>query len=83
MLRTINTSLLAFLIAIAICILMVLYLPVGLHNRLLLTVVFVVPIWLAIALWVTQKNNMKRVLVTQIASLVVLSLLITLGLLYG
>lgn len=83
MLRTLNTSLLAFLIAIALCILMVLYLPVGLHNRLLLTVVFVVPIWLAIALWVTQKNNMKRVLVTQISALVVLSILITLGLIYG
>lgn len=83
MLRTLNTSLMAFLIAIAICVLMVLFMPVELHNKLLLTVVFIVPIWLAIALWVTQKNNMKRVLVTQLSALVILSITITLGLIYG
>lgn len=83
MLRTLNTSLLAFLVAIAICVLMVLFMPVELHNKLLLTVVFIVPIWLAIALWVTQKNNMKRVLVTHLSALVILSIIITLGLVYG
>lgn len=83
MLRTLNTSLLAFLVATAICVLMVLFMPVELHNKLLLTVVFIVPIWLAIALWVTQKNNMKRVLVTQLSALIVLSITITLGLIYG
>lgn len=82
MLRTLNTSLMAFLIAIAICILMVMFLPVTLHNRLLLTVVFVLPIWLAIALWVTQKNNMKRVFVTQLLAIIGLSLLISAGLIY-
>lgn len=83
MLRTLNTSLLAFLVAITICVLMVLFMPVELHNKLLLTVVFIVPIWLAIALWITQKNNMKRVLVTLLVALTILSIIITLGLIYG
>lgn len=82
MLRTLNTSLMAFLIAIAVCMLLVLFLPVTLHNRLLLTVVFVVPIWLTIALWVTQKNNMKRVFITELLTLTGLSLLISAGLIY-
>lgn len=83
MLRTLNTSLLAFLLAVAICILMVLFMPFELHNRLLLTVVFIVPVWLGIALWVTQKNNMKRVMLTQLAALIVSSTIITVGLIYG
>ncbi len=83
MLRTFNTTLMAFLLAIALCMIMVLFLPVSLHNRLLLTVVFVAPIWLGIAVWVTQKNNMKRVLVYQLITLFVLIGLIAAGLYYG
>ena len=83
MLRTFNTTLMAFLLAIALCMIMVLFLPVSLHNRLLLTVVFVAPIWLGIAVWVTQKNNMKRVLVYQLITLFVLIGLISAGLYYG
>ena len=83
MLRTFNTTLMAFLLAIALCMIMVLFLPVSLHNRLLLTVVFVAPIWLGIAVWVTQKNNMKRVLVYQLITLLALSGLIMVGLYYG
>ncbi|AKE51687.1 hypothetical protein [Kangiella geojedonensis] len=83
MLRTLNTTLMAFLLAIALCMIMVLFLPVSLHNRLLLTVVFVAPIWLGIAVWVTQKNNMKRVLVYQLITLLALSGLIMVGLYYG
>lgn len=83
MLRTINTSLLAFLQAIGTCLLLVLFVPVSLHNRLLLTVVFIAPIWLAYALWVTQKDNMPRVSIYQVISLVVMAILIWLGLSYG
>ncbi|WP_223670283.1 hypothetical protein [Kangiella shandongensis] len=57
--------------------------PVSLHNRVLLTVVLVAPIWLALALWVTQKNQMKRVLWQQLLSLAVMTVLIWLGLSYG
>lgn len=83
MLRTINTSLLAFLQALGLCTLMVLFMPVSLHNRVLLTVVLVAPIWLALALWITQKDNMKRVSIYQAISLVAMALLIWLGLSYG
>lgn len=83
MLRTLNTTLMSFLLAIALCMIMVLFLPVSLHNRLLLTVVFVAPIWLGMAVWVTQKNNMKRVLVYQLITLLALSGLIMVGLYYG
>lgn len=82
MLRTLNTSLIAFLQAIAVCLIMVLFLPVGLHNRLLLTVVLIAPIWLVFALWVTQKDDMKKVLTRQAISLVVMALLIWVGLEY-
>lgn len=83
MLRTINTSILAFLQALGLCTLMVLFMPVSLHNRVLLTVVLVAPVWLALALWVTQKNQMKRVLWQQLFSLLLMAILIWLGLSYG
>lgn len=83
MLRTLNTTLLAFLLAIATSMVIVLFTPVSLHNRLLLTVVFVAPIWLGIALWVTQKNNMKRVFIYELVVLVLLSILVGLGLYFG
>lgn len=83
MLRTFNTSLLAFFQAIAVCLIMVLFLPVELHNRLLLTVVLIAPIWLIFALWVTQKEDMKKVFLRQVVSLLVMALLIWLGLTYA
>lgn len=83
MLRTFNTTVMAFLLAIALSMIIVLFLPFELHNRLLLTVVFVAPIWLGIALWVTQKNKMKRVLAVQSIALLVMAGLIAVRLAYG
>ena len=50
---------------------------------LVIFMIFVAPIWLGIAVWVTQKNNMKRVLVYQLITLFVLIGLIAAGLYYG
>lgn len=83
MLRTFNTTVMAFLLALEVAMLIVLLTPISLHNRLLLTVASVVIIWLGIALWVTQKNNMKRVFVYQLGTLVVFSGLIGLRLFYA
>lgn len=83
MLRTFNTTVMALLLAIALSMIIVLFLPFELHNRLLLTVVFVAPIWLGIALWVTQKNKMKRVLAVQSIALLVMAGLIAVRLAYG
>lgn len=83
MLRTLNTTILAFLLAVIICMVMVLFLPLELHNKLLLVVVLIAPIWLAIALWITQKNNMKRVSLALIMGLVITAVLIVLGLYRG
>ncbi|WP_223577613.1 hypothetical protein [Kangiella taiwanensis] len=83
MLRTFNTTIMAFLLAIALSMIMVLFLPFELHNRLLLTVVCVAPIWLGIALWVTQKNNMKRMLAYLTIALIVMAGLIAVRLAYG